>query len=150
MSTHTDSLAAAAADAVTAPLDLLLTDAALGTLRRMNPGGSGLRLAGALAVRPSLVASQGRQLLGEMARVVVGSSELEPSRKDKRFADPAWKGNPLLRRAMQTHLAAARVAWELIEDADLDWQDDERIRFTATNLVDALAPSNVPSSTRWR
>ena len=45
---------------------------------------------------------------------------------------------------MQTHLAAARTAWELIEDADLDWQDDERIRFTATNLVDALAPSNVP------
>jgi polyhydroxyalkanoate synthase len=45
---------------------------------------------------------------------------------------------------MQTHLAAARAAWELIEDADLDWQDDERIRFTATNLVDALAPSNVP------
>jgi hypothetical protein len=60
MSTHTDSLAAAAADAVTAPLDLLLTDAAIGALRRMNPGGSALRLAGALAVRPSLVASQGR------------------------------------------------------------------------------------------
>ena len=74
MSTHTDSLAAAAADAVTAPLDLLLTDAALGALRRMNPGGSGLRLAGALAVRPSLVASQGRQLLGEMARIAVGNS----------------------------------------------------------------------------
>jgi polyhydroxyalkanoate synthase len=50
----------------------------------------------------------------------------------------------LLRRAMQAHLATARTAWELIEDADLDWQDDERIRFTATNLVDALAPSNVP------
>ena len=45
---------------------------------------------------------------------------------------------------MQTHLATARTTWELIEDADLDWQDDERIRFTATNLVDALAPSNVP------
>ena len=45
---------------------------------------------------------------------------------------------------MQAHLATARTAWELIEDADLDWQDDERIRFTATNLVDALAPSNIP------
>jgi polyhydroxyalkanoate synthase len=45
---------------------------------------------------------------------------------------------------MQAHLATARTAWELIEDADLDWQDDERIRFTATNVVDALAPSNVP------
>ena len=45
---------------------------------------------------------------------------------------------------MQLHLATARTAWELIEDADLEWKDDERIRFTATNLVDALAPSNVP------
>ena len=43
MSTHTDTMEAAAADAVTAPLDLLLTDAALGALRRVNPGGSGLR-----------------------------------------------------------------------------------------------------------
>jgi polyhydroxyalkanoate synthase len=67
-----------------------------------------------------------------------------PGRKDKRFADPAWTGNPLLRRAMQAHLASARTAWELIEDAHLDWRDDERIRFTATNVVDALAPSNVP------
>ena len=58
MSTHTDSLAAAAADAVTAPLDLLLTDAALGALRRVNPGGSGLRLAAALAARPFLVENQ--------------------------------------------------------------------------------------------
>ena len=78
------------------------------------------------------------------ARSPSGRSELAPGKKDKRFADPAWTGNPLLRRAMQAHLATARTAWELIEDADLDWQDDERIRFTATNIVDALAPSNVP------
>jgi polyhydroxyalkanoate synthase len=83
-------------------------------------------------------------LARELGRITVGSSELAPGAKDKRFADPAWKGNPLLRRAMQAHLATARTAWELIEDADLDWQDDERIRFTATNVVDALAPSNVP------
>ena len=80
----------------------------------------------------------------ELGRIAAGSSELAPGKKDKRFADPAWTGNPLLRRAMQAHLATARTAWELIEDADLEWQDDERIRFTATNLVDALAPSNVP------
>jgi polyhydroxyalkanoate synthase len=98
----------------------------------------------ALARRPATVAGRTGELAREVGKVVVGSSELEPGRKDKRFADPAWHGNPLLRRAMQAHLAAARVAWELIEDADLDWQDDERIRFTATNLVDALAPSNVP------
>jgi len=134
-----------AADAVGGGLDMVLVDAARGPLRRLvPPAGTTLRFVSALARRPGAVAGRTGELVREVGKVVVGSSELEPSRKDKRFADPAWSGNPLLRRAMQAHLATARVAWELIEDADLDWQDDERIRFTATNLVDALAPSNVP------
>ena len=49
MSADTDPTRPAAADAAAAPLDLLLTDAATGMLRRLNPGGSGLRLAAALA-----------------------------------------------------------------------------------------------------
>ena len=49
MSADSDTIRTAAADATAAPLDLLLTDAATGMLRRVNPGGSGLRLAAALA-----------------------------------------------------------------------------------------------------
>jgi polyhydroxyalkanoate synthase subunit PhaC len=126
-------------------LDMLLVDAAQGPLRRLvPPAGTVLRFGAALARKPGTVARRGGELAQELGRITVGKSELAPGKKDRRFADPAWNGNPLLRRAMQTHLAAARAAWELIEDADLDWQDDERIRFTATNLVDALAPSNLP------
>ncbi|MDK3255604.1 PHA/PHB synthase family protein [Blastococcus capsensis] len=126
-------------------LDMVLVDAARGPLRRLvPPAGTALRFGSALARKPDVVARRGGELARELGKVAVGRSELAPGKKDKRFADPAWSGNPLLRRAMQAHLATARVAWELIEDADLDWQDDERIRFTATNLVDALAPSNVP------
>jgi polyhydroxyalkanoate synthase len=126
-------------------LDMVLVDAARGPLRRLiPPAGTALRLGTALAKRPGQVARRTGELARELGRITVGTSELAPSAKDKRFADPAWTGNGLLRRAMQAHLATARTAWELIEDADLDWQDDERIRFTATNLVDALAPSNVP------
>lgn len=126
-------------------LDMILVDAARGPLRRMVPSaGTALRFGAALARRPRTLARRSGELVRELGLISVGRSELEPGRKDKRFADPAWTGNGLLRRAMQTHLAAARTTWELIEDADLDWQDDERIRFTATNLVDALAPSNVP------
>ncbi|HEY0402018.1 MAG TPA: alpha/beta fold hydrolase, partial [Blastococcus sp.] len=126
-------------------LDMLLVDAARGPIRRMIPPvGTALRFGSALARQPRTVAKRTNELVREMGKVAVGSSELEPGKKDKRFADPAWTGNPVLRRAMQAHLATARTAWELIDDADLDWQDDERIRFTATNVVDALAPSNVP------
>ncbi len=144
MSADTDSTRPAAGDAAAAPLDLLLTDAATGMLRRVNPGGSGLRLAAALAVRPRLVAGRGRQLLGELGRIAVGTSQVEPSRRDRRFADPGWAGNPLLRRTMQAYLAAAQTAEGVVAEAGLDEADSERVGFVLTNLVDALAPSNNP------
>jgi polyhydroxyalkanoate synthase len=144
VSADADSIRSAAADAAVAPLDLLLTDAATGMLRRMNPGGSGLRLAAALAARPGLVAGRGRQLAGELARIAVGRSQVEPSRRDRRFADPAWAGNPLLRRTMQAYLATAESVQGVVARADLDDKDAERVGFVLTNLIDALAPSNNP------
>jgi poly[(R)-3-hydroxyalkanoate] polymerase subunit PhaC len=134
----------AAADAAAAPLDLLLTDAALGVLNRVVPDGSGLRLATALATRPRLVAGRGTRLVGELARIAVGRSQVQPSRRDRRFADPGWSGNPLLRRAMQAYLAAAQTAEGVVAGAGLDWADTERVGFVLTNTIDALAPSNNP------
>jgi len=142
--TTRSAAADAAADAAAAPLDLLLTDAASGVLRRMNPGGSGLRLAAALAGRPRLVAGRGRRLVSELARIAVGTSQVQPSGRDRRFADPGWAGNPLLRRVMQTYLAAAGTAEGLVAEAGLDWADSQRVGFVVTNLIDALAPSNNP------
>src|SRR3984885_6352425 len=109
----------AAADAAAAPLDLLLTDAAVGMLRRVNLGGPGLRLAAALAARPRLVAGRGGQLLSELGRIAVGRSQVEPSRRDRRFADPGWTGNPLLRRTLQAYLTAAQAAEGLVGEAGL-------------------------------
>ena len=150
MSAHTESGSAAASDrsaaedAAAIPLDLLLGDAATGMLRRLNLGGSGLRLAAALAVRPRLVAGRGRQLAGELARIGVGRSEVRPSRRDRRFTDPAWTGNPLLRAVMQAYLAAAESVTGVVAEAGLDLADSERVGFVLTNLIDALAPSNNP------
>jgi polyhydroxyalkanoate synthase len=144
MSADTESARTAAAEAAAAPLDLLLADAATGMLRRVNPGGSGLRLAAALVGRPRLVAGRGRQLLGELGRIAVGSSQVEPSRRDRRFADPGWAGNPLLRRTMQAYLATAQTAEGVVADVGLDEKDSERVGFVLTNLIDALAPSNNP------
>jgi polyhydroxyalkanoate synthase subunit PhaC len=144
MTDDTDTTRSPTADAAAAPLDLLLTDAATGMLRRFNPGGSGLRLAAALAARPRLVAGRGTQLAGELARIAVGRSQVQPSRRDRRFADPAWSGNPLLRRTMQAYLAAAQAAEGVVAEAGLDEADSERVGFLLTNLIDALAPGNNP------
>jgi polyhydroxyalkanoate synthase len=139
-----DTLGSAAADAATAPLDLLLTDAAIGMVRRLSPGGSGLRLAAALARRPRLVAGSGGALLAELGRIAAGTSQVGPSRRDRRFADPGWAGNPVLRRAMQAYLAGAAAAEGVVAGAGLDEADAARIGFVLTNLIEALAPSNNP------
>ncbi len=144
MSADTDSTRSTANDAAAAPLDLLLGDAATGILRRMNPGGSGLRLAASLAAKPRLVAGRGGQLAGELARIAVGRSQVQPSRRDRRFADPGWTGNPLLRRTMQAYLATAESVEGVVAEAGLDERDSERVGFMLTNLIDALAPSNNP------
>ena len=138
------TIESAAADADAALLDLLLTDAALGVLNRVNPGGSGLRLAAALAARPRLRRRPDADPARGADAIAAGTSQVQPSRRDRRFADPGWAGNPLLRRAMQAYLAAAQTAEGLTQDADLDWADTERVGFVMRNLIDALAPSNNP------
>src|SRR5580693_2713540 len=89
---------------VASALDMLLADGALGVLRRFRPDGAVLRLAANLAQRPALVGLHAAALGSELARIAGGRSQLAPERKDRRFADPAWTANPLLRRAMQAYL----------------------------------------------
>src|SRR3954454_18089641 len=126
-------------------LDMVLVDGARGPLRRLVPTvRTTVSFAKGLAAKPDVVGKRARYLARELGRIGVGRSEVEPNKKDKRFADPAWTGNPLLHRAMQAHIATAQTAAKLVDDADLDWRDDERIRFTLSNVVDALAPSNTP------
>jgi polyhydroxyalkanoate synthase subunit PhaC len=135
-----------------AALDLLLTEAALGPFRRFFPGRSALRFGQALAGRPGLVAGRAGGLAAELARVAGGGSTLTPGAKDRRFADPAWTGNPVLRRVMQAYLATGAAALGLVEDVPLDWRDAERMRFAVASLVEALAPSNNPllSPEAWK
>lgn len=123
-------------------LDMLLTDGALGPLRRMLPAAAGVRFALSLAARPVTVTRRGVGLAAELTRIGVGASAVAPHPKDKRYADPAWDDNPVLRRLVQAHIAAGGTVADLVADADLGWADDERIRFAVGNLVDALAPSN--------
>jgi len=143
-----------AEDAVDAAggLDLLLTDAALGVWRRLRPDSSVLRLAGGLARRPELVGRQAALLAAELGRIAAGRSAVAAGPRDRRFADPAWTDNPVLRRIVQAYLATAGSAEELLAGAELGWRDDTRLRFLLANLIAAAAPSNNPllSPVGWK
>jgi polyhydroxyalkanoate synthase len=140
------------AESAAAALDLLLVDGALGPLRRVTPGSAGLRLAADLARRPGTVARRGGELAGELGQIAIGRSERAPSTRDRRFADPAWENNPVLRRIVQAYLATAGTTQALVGDAELGWRDRERLRLAADNLIAALAPSNNPliSPVAWK
>ncbi len=133
-------------------LDLFLPDAALGTLRRFRPDSSMVRYAARLARRPGTVAWRAAKLAADLAGIAAGSSAIAPARRDRRFSDPAWSENPLLKRTVQTYLALGRSAEDLLADAELDWRDNERLKFVLTNLIAASAPSNYPliSPAAWK
>jgi polyhydroxyalkanoate synthase len=132
--------------AARAALDVMLTDAAVsrGPAGRFLDPVSTAKFAGALARRPLQLARRVEELGAELARVAAGSSELAPAKSDRRFADRAWKESWAFRRLMQAYLAVGGTVQELIDDADLDWQADLQVRFTLGNVLDVLAPTNLP------
>ena len=129
---------------VAAPLDSLLVEAAFSPFRRFNPGMPGLRLGAQLASRPWAVGRRAASTAAELAKVAMGSSTVAPGPKDRRFADQAWSGNPVLNRLLQAYLVTGQATTELLSEADLGWKDHERLSFVAQNIVEALSPSNSP------
>ena len=101
-----------------APLDAPLADAAL-TFRRFTPDASAAKFAAGLARRPHTTGRRLSSLAAELLRIGAGTSTLAPARGDRRFTDPAWTGNALLRRIVQSYLAAAQTAGQLVGDAGL-------------------------------
>jgi class II poly(R)-hydroxyalkanoic acid synthase len=117
---------------------------ALGMVRRFWPESSMVRYAARMAGRPRTVTRRAGQLAAELAGIAKGSSQIAPERHDRRFSDPAWNTNPLLRRTVQTYLALGWSAQDLLADAELGWRDNTRLKFVLTNLIAAAAPSNNP------
>ncbi|WP_433798430.1 PHA/PHB synthase family protein [Actinomycetospora sp. CA-084318] len=127
-----------------APLDLVLTDAARHPWRRFGPSASTAKALLGVARDPVPVARRVGGLVRELGAVVAGSSDVAPAPRDRRFADEAWRTNPLLRRVMQGYLAAADAALDVVDHVDLEPHDALRVHAGVSNWVDALAPSNNP------
>ena len=125
-------------------LDLLLTEAALGVGYHFRPRTATVRMGAKLATKPQAVAKRSAELAAELTRVALGKSDAVPERGDRRFAAEAWQENPVLKRVLQSYLAAGKTAADLLEDAELSYDDHERAEFLIRNVNDALAPSNSP------
>ncbi|MEP6762546.1 MAG: alpha/beta fold hydrolase, partial [Sporichthyaceae bacterium] len=119
------------------PVSFLRALMAAGTGAARNPIGvtaASLRLTIGLA--SAVRAAAGRAVGGTAAGPV------SPATGDKRFADPAYADNPLYFLLAQQYLLGSQLVAELIDAAGLDAGKDEKARFAATFILDALAPTN--------
>ncbi len=123
-------------------LDVLLSEAGTGEPSRFIAPGAAVKVGAGLARHPRRVAARAADLAGELSRVAAGRSEVTPAKGDRRFGDPAWEGNWLLRRVLQGYLAVGETVDGLITDADVEWRAERRARLAAGNVLDALAPTN--------
>ncbi len=63
-------------------------------------------------------------------------------RKDRRFADPAWSGNAGYFFLQQAYLVWARFVNEIVQAAQVEGAERDKVEFAAELVVDALAPTN--------
>ena len=66
--------------------------------------------------------------------------------RDKRFADPSWTDNPGFFWLREQFTLFERAARELVDAADVTPRERDKTRFVVQAVVDALAPTNFPST----
>ena len=102
-----------------------------------------MRSLGRAAVRqPRDVLRRGPRVGLQFLQIGLGKSEVAPQKGDKRFADPAWQQNPLFRTAMQGYLALGSELDAFVDNLGLEGMEAERMRFAASLLREAMAPTN--------
>ena len=84
--------------------------------------------------------AKGLEAWGQMLGVHPGDQR---EVKDRRFAAPEWRDNPLFDTIRQTYLALSdRMLGSVDEIEDVDEATRLRMKFAVKNFVDAMSPSN--------
>ena len=96
----------------------------------------------AMASQPQAMMDQWMSFANDMTKIATGSSEIEPDRRDRRFADSGWVKNPFAKGMMQGYLSWAEKVTEGVEQLDLPDKDAARARLITSIFVDTMAPSN--------
>ena len=109
----------------------------------LGPVAGALRSLGQVAMRqPQALLRSGPKVGLQFLQIGLGKSEVAPEKGDKRFADPAWRDNPLFRTTMQAYLALGSELDVFIDNLGLEGVEAERMRFAATLFREAMAPTN--------
>lgn len=71
--------------------------------------------------------------------------EPELPRTDRRFADPAWREQPVFALIHQTYLLFAERLGEMVDEVGgIDEQERQQLRFALNSVLDAMSPANFP------
>ncbi|MEJ6023218.1 PHA/PHB synthase family protein [Ramlibacter sp. PS4R-6] len=127
---------------VASAVDNTLTFNPLLGVRRRDVAESAAALARVIAAAPRRNSTHAARLLRELREIAGGSSAIAADPKDRRFADPAWQGNPFHKRLLQTYLATQGMLGRAVDESSLDERTKARARFFTSLAWDAMAPSN--------
>ena len=111
-------------------------------IRASDFGGAAQALLGAAVKQPVKAARHLGAYAKELGKAARGQSEVSHDPKDKRFVDPAWQSNPLLKRLLQAHAATGKELDRYIDATSLNARDKARAHLVASIFVDTIAPSN--------
>jgi polyhydroxyalkanoate synthase subunit PhaC len=109
-----------------------------------DPFGAWMKMLQDSALSPAKAEAMTResmQLCGEWLQILWGTSTRKLPEKDPRFADSAWRDNPMYQRLALAYLSFCDAVDRVVE-SDPDWRKRERARFLAGVVTSAMAPTN--------
>jgi polyhydroxyalkanoate synthase subunit PhaC len=126
-----------------AGFEAVLTASAYRNVLDRIPGAEIRRTTVAVLSHPAPVTREIADLARRLADIARG---IDDGRNvfDRRFADPAWQENPVLRRVAMSYLASCASVESILSDTDVDWRTRERMALLVDNLLAAAAPTNNP------
>ena len=93
-------------------------------------------------VDPATVAKEMPWLAEEMTKIALGQSDIAFDKRDKRFADEAWRTVPYFKLLGQSYRLFEMWMDRMYQNADGTWQNKARARFAADVITAAVAPTN--------
>jgi len=137
MAQKSDTIAVRSAEVILGPNPII-------GFRARDVAREALRVARLTVAQPQTTIRVATSYGKELRRVFRGESELEPNVRDRRFEDPAWRDDARYRKWLQAYLGFQAMVADWITQQDLKPHSRARLRFMASQVTDALAPSNFP------